>query len=201
MVWDLEGLIGDLLVVIACSGEKGEFDFILRTDLTRANPVRIGCTVGEVVDAIQQKLAGRPKPGTGDPEGRSDNDVGDDSQIGFKAVAAIWRWLFSRHDLFLGPDRKYNNLTLAQVFAQCKSSQHADDAATQGDLGANVMEAFDQSLLLRSRNSIFPDDMRAEVLPETMWECLAGHSVDYVRLPKSEWDLLQGIANPSRNHY
>lgn len=156
--------------------------------------LRTGCTVNELVEAIRHKLTAKPKS-IDETEGEEAEVPLDEHQTDFKAVAAIWQWLFSRQDVSLGQEQKYNHLTLSEVLACSTVHQGPEETGGHDGSTGEAAEVPGKPSKVRGQNRHFPDDMKAIVTTETMWECLTGHGVDYGRVPKSEWELLQGVAS------
>ncbi|KAM5342741.1 hypothetical protein ACJ41O_013707 [Fusarium nematophilum] len=104
-----------------------------------------------------------------------------DPAILHRTASTIWGWLVARRDISVGPNRKYNHLTLDETLALSPpEATHGDDGDSQ-DSGLGARAA--------------PHYVRVFASEETMWESLTGHAVDYKRVPKSEWLLLLGIAS------
>ena len=149
--------------------------------------------MAELLQAIQQS----PKPGLilesssvqGDPR------TIDITRASHRETATIWRWLTARNDVSVGPDRKYNHLSLDEILALVDSSLPGLLGATDG-LKAQTPDAdgpAQNNVRLPTRSTA--NDLRVFVSEECMWESITGHSVDYRRIPKSEWLLLLGIAS------
>ncbi|KAI6781252.1 TFIIIC transcription initiation factor complex subunits Tfc3 [Emericellopsis cladophorae] len=204
MTLDLEGLIGGLILLISCSGEKG-------------------CPVGKVIETIEAKLAA--------PSDIAKNhDSAFRKEADNHSVTTIWSWLVARPDISVGPDRSYNHLALPEVQALClqtpvshrfeapatKSEKDSPQTA-KGLLSQNTSShviadtsaaAFEA--VYRDSHSHFPsptqqvdassrdqhaNDVRVFASEDRMWECIAGHAVDHKRLPRLEWTCLMGIAS------
>ncbi|RSL38892.1 hypothetical protein CEP53_014494 [Fusarium sp. AF-6] len=154
MASELEGLIAGLLVHISCAGEQG-------------------CPVGDVLDAIHH-----PSKTHADPLSRL---RGGDPAVQHRTASTIWSWLVSRRDISVGPNRKYNRLTLDEILA------------LEPPADANEQDAEPPESTSETRTA--PQHVLVYASEETMWESLTGHAVDYKRVPKSEWMLLLGIAS------
>ncbi|RSL51917.1 hypothetical protein CEP54_011169 [Fusarium duplospermum] len=154
MASELEGLIAGLLVHISCAGEQG-------------------CPVGDVLDAIHH-----PSKTHADPLSQL---RGGDSAVQHRTASTIWSWLVSRRDISVGPNRKYNRLTLDEILAL---EPPADTNGQDAEPSESASEA-----------RTAPQHVLVYASEETMWESLTGHAVDYKRVPKSEWMLLLGIAS------
>jgi len=177
MAWDLEGLISSLVMVISCAGEGG-------------------CTVAEVLQHIQQTLSG------GDVSADSTNEnakLAGGKGISHHGLASVWRWITEREDVSVGPDRKYNHLSLDEILALTKTSysgpdaHHRNDSAPKDSTGASIAIPEDTSPAMPEHN-VRSDDIKVYTSEETMWESITGHGIDYRRVPRSEWLLLMGIA-------
>ena len=126
--------------------------------------------------------------------------MAEGKQSDSKAVASIWEWLFARQDVSLGPNRRYNHLTLDEVLSRGAAAD-AHSGEQRHDVDVSTADASDASSKQQGPkvSLSFPRDMTAVLTPETMWECLTGHGVDFTRVPKSEWELIQGIASAREN--
>ncbi|KAM6512897.1 hypothetical protein FSOLCH5_010591 [Fusarium solani] len=154
MASELEGLIAGLLVHISCAGEQG-------------------CPVGDVLDAIHHPSKTHSEPLSQLRKG--------DPAVQHRTASTIWSWLVSRRDISVGPNRKYNRLTLDEILA------------LEPPADANEQDAEPPESTSEARTA--PQHVLVYASEETMWESLTGHAVDYKRVPKSEWMLLLGIAS------
>ncbi|OAA66229.1 TFIIIC transcription initiation factor complex subunits Tfc3 [Cordyceps fumosorosea ARSEF 2679] len=145
-----------------------------------ANPLT-GATVWEVLASILVLLSIRECEPSQDEVVQILKDPQSDAH---RMIAIIWKWLVERKDISVGHERKYNDLSLSAIISLIQTQ-------TTGKHSAN-----EPALETRSKKE---DWLRLYVLEETMWELLAGHGVDYKRLPRSEWILLQGIASTTGN--
>ncbi|KAF4975096.1 hypothetical protein FZEAL_8075 [Fusarium zealandicum] len=98
-----------------------------------------------------------------------------------RTASTIWSWLVARRDISVGPDRRYNHLTLDEILALSPPT-----VATGQDEEPPGSSHSSQAA---------PHHILVYASEETMWESLTGHAVDYKRVPKSEWLLLLGIAS------
>lgn len=130
--------------------------------------------MGDVLDAIQHPSKTHAEPLT--------QLRGGDPAVQHRTASTIWSWLVSRRDISVGPNRKYNRLTLDEILA-----------LEPPPAGANGQDAEPSEST--SRTSTAPQHVLVYASEETMWESLTGHAVDYKRVPKSEWMLLLGIAS------
>ncbi|KHN95423.1 B-block binding subunit of TFIIIC [Metarhizium album ARSEF 1941] len=143
-----------------------------------------GCAVGDIVREI------RDSAGFSGSRNRSHGEP-----LSAQVVATIWSWLVTRSDVSVGPDRMYNDIPLNEILALIRNvSEGGSDP--DGIPGANQGSTY--AKLASSNASSFPtfsDAKRIFVSEDTMWETLTGHSVNYKRVPRSEWLLLLGIAS------
>ncbi|CAM1508521.1 Fc.00g053690.m01.CDS01 [Cosmosporella sp. VM-42] len=158
MASELEGLIAGLLVRVSCAGEQG-------------------CSVTDVLEAIRHPAGTRREAHENAGQDPKFNDGYSASH--HRTATTIWQWLAARKDVSVGPNRKYNHLTLDEVLAlpppaDAPSDEEDDTHEPPGHKRHHV---------------------RVYASEETMWESLTGHAVDYKRVPRSEWLLLLGIAS------
>lgn len=140
--------------------------------------------MSEILDALQRHNH------TSDHVGNtgSRNGVGEFDD---RTASTIWKWLTSRRDISVGPNRSHNHLSLHEVLSlpppdlDDKKSNHVSGEAP-------VNTATSTSLNLKALSA---KHVRVFASEETMWESLTGHAVDYKRVPRSEWLLLMGIAS------
>lgn len=111
------------------------------------------------------------------------------------AVATIWNWLVTRNDVSVGHDRKYNGRPLNEMLNLAESlstvGRHGHKNEGNNSLGLTSPESRLGTLAGRISSS----EDRVYVSEDTMWEAITGHSVNYKRVPRSEWLLLLGIAS------
>lgn len=182
MAWDLEGLIAGLLVHISCAGEQG-------------------CSVEDFLKAVQDTLSRGPASYRQSIE-QNAQPPRDEEALNLRAASSVWGWVTQRQDVSVGPERKYNHMTLDQVMVLAKLSDpdSSDDldnpreATKQKKTSAKSQEG-QSSQSKPPASSQAPHDLRLFASEETVWEALAGHGPDYKRLPRSEWVLLLGIAS------
>lgn len=110
------------------------------------------------------------------------------------AIATIWSWLVTRIDVSVGYDRNYNALSLGEVLA-LSGSLTGKDNVTDGTQGRNRGTLHPSSKLGGPSTGPTFSAVRVYVSEDTMWEAITGHSVNYKRVPRSEWLLLLGIAS------
>lgn len=109
----------------------------------------------------------------------------------------LWAWLVSRVDVSVGSNREFNHLSLrdairlndrgADVLTDSKSTAHHLPETTEVTSASNGFIPKDHQ-----PNSL---DVCVSVSLQRMWESLTGHGPDLKRVPRSEWDLLLGIAS------
>ncbi|TWU77495.1 hypothetical protein ED733_007153 [Metarhizium rileyi] len=142
-----------------------------------------GCSINEIVNEI------RGSAGISGPRNR-----GSREPLSRHAIATIWGWLVMRCDVSVGLDRKYNNIPLHELLNLTRnvSGGGIDPGGTpgrsQGSTYQDTTWSNASSLDACSTERIY-------VSEETMWETVTGHSVNYKRVPRSEWLLLLGIAS------
>ncbi|KAH7318777.1 hypothetical protein B0I35DRAFT_252402 [Stachybotrys elegans] len=190
MALELEELIASLLVFISCAGEQG-------------------CTVLALLDAIEKALA----PSEDSPEAQAQAQapahifqppelLGNTSSQ-HSAASTIWRWLVERDDLSVGNDREYNHLSLDDVLALSQSGSANHPATTQTSQGGGSTSATpvadSRHASTAAKAARGTPEVTVRVSERTMWESITGHSVDYRRVPRSEWLLLLGIASTRRD--
>lgn len=148
-----------------------------------------GCAITEVLGVIRNGeivRKGSSPVSTQDDKGPSDGIPMSDS-----GVAAVWHWLVARPEVSVGPNRKYNHLALDEVLKLgCSTAPSSGKENSKSDSSAKESQDSHNSL-----GSSFPRDLMLHVSEGTMWESITGHSIDYRRLPRSEWILLMGIAS------
>ncbi|CAH0053470.1 unnamed protein product [Clonostachys solani] len=182
MAWDLEGLIAGLLVHISCAGEQG-------------------CSVEDFLKAVQDTLSGGPASYRQTLE-QNAQPPQDEEALNLRAASSVWGWLTQRQDVSVGPERKYNHMTLDQVMVLAKLSDpdSSDDPDNSREPTKQKKTSKKSQEGQSSRHKLpaspqAPNDLRLFASEETVWEALAGHGPDYKRLPRSEWVLLLGIAS------
>lgn len=136
----------------------------------------LGCPLNEILREIQ---------GTSSPTGPRSRGVGE--PLSGHAVATIWKWLVARRDVSVGKDNEHDHLPLEDilVLASRLSRNAKQDKAT----------ATSPTHETSDKNVVFSSPIKLFVSEDTMWEAITGHSVNYKRVPRSEWLLLLGIAS------
>ncbi|KAH7166263.1 hypothetical protein EDB81DRAFT_943184 [Dactylonectria macrodidyma] len=146
-----------------------------------------GCSVSDLVDAIHKPSGSQhAAPGPPDKDARLQNE---DEDPGFRhrTASTIWKWLAARRDVSIGPERSYNHLSLSEVLAL---SQPLSASGVDEKEAASIETAKAEKV--GGHVSVYASE-------DTMWESLTGHSIDYKRVPRSEWLLLLGIASTTVN--
>ena len=100
--------------------------------------------------------------------------------------ANVWRWITSKPGVSVGKERRWNHLSLQQVL-QLPEEPHKEGSTAPG----NDAEAAP----MPTSGGLPEYRPRLYVTESKMWECLAGHAVDYQKLPRFEWLALLGIAS------
>ncbi|KAJ2984242.1 hypothetical protein NQ176_g87 [Zarea fungicola] len=106
--------------------------------------------------------------------------LGNPTSNAYRTTSVIWKWVAERKDVSIGENRRYNNLTLHEVLSLTSKS---------------VMLPFSKNSEASQTKAETEYGLKLYVSEETMWESLTGHGIDYKRIPRSEWTLLQGIAS------
>jgi hypothetical protein len=123
-----------------------------------------------------------------------------DAELSFARGA--WTWLVSRPNVLVGGNRRWNKLTLDEILALPETEASAANAV-QGDAPAPEATTAGASSTPQQRvpksKSALTTRPRIHVTEETVWQAIAGHGVDYKRIPRLEWHLLQGIAPTKEN--
>jgi len=91
----------------------------------------------------------------------------------------VWRWFTKHADVWVGRNRDGNSLTLAEA-------EHRDGSQADGTLPP---EPEGSGQTNSSKN-----DLRIYTTQDRVWQAIAGHSLDYKRVPRLEFQLLALIA-------
>ncbi|KAH8174242.1 b-block binding subunit of TFIIIC domain-containing protein [Sarocladium implicatum] len=111
MARDLEGLVAELVVFVACGGDRG-------------------CSIFDILEAADERLvkeSSTPKESVA--ANRSDNG---NHSLNTRQHAAVWRWLTQRCELSVGDDREFNHLTLDQVLSLSQGSAQDGEGPSEG---------------------------------------------------------------------
>lgn len=104
----------------------------------------------------------------------------DPASATFRTVATVWKWVAEREDVSIGQNRKYNHVLLDVVVSLARNPP--------------ALPGLSKLAASQTQSEAY-DNLRIYISEETMWESLTGHGIDYKRIPRSEWILLQGIAS------
>ncbi|SPN98883.1 uncharacterized protein DNG_01923 [Cephalotrichum gorgonifer] len=177
----IEGSIEHLILRIACSGFQG-------------------CSVEDVLSSFSkassdaQNEAVREDP-NGQPVTAGDTPADKATQgIANEENANIWRWITSKPDISVGQGRKWNHLSLEQVL-DLPEAPPREDAAAPSDGPSESRDTPTDKVSEPPSDALPPHRPRLYVTESKMWECVAGHGVDYQKLPRFEWLALVGIAS------
>ena len=91
----------------------------------------------------------------------------------------VWRWFTKHADVWVGRNRDGNSLTLAE--AEHRDGSQADGTLPPGPEGSGQTNS--------SKNGL-----RIYTTQDRVWQAIAGHSLDYKRVPRLEFQLLALIA-------
>jgi hypothetical protein len=83
----------------------------------------------------------------------------------------------------VGEDRRFNHLSLDEILDLSRHRQQ--DAQDKPDAQPDAEAATNKK----------KDEVRLYTSEEIMWESITGHGFDLKRVPRSEWELLLGIAS------
>ncbi|ROT40884.1 hypothetical protein SODALDRAFT_307361 [Sodiomyces alkalinus F11] len=180
----LEGLISYLIRDISCHGE-------------------LGCSVSYVLTKVRSLSHDGQDPDKAVIITVEDVASGPEHSL----CSAVWDWLRVRDDISVGPERRWNHLTLAEILAlpENVSSSSAESATAnpgpdlafsslpghQGQHG-NQSEGSDPSTPQETET---PKRPRLYASEARMWDSIAGHPADFKRISKFEWAALVGIAS------
>ncbi|KAH7152531.1 hypothetical protein B0J13DRAFT_266600 [Dactylonectria estremocensis] len=146
-----------------------------------------GCSVSDLVDAIHNR-SGSQHAAPGPPEQQKHlQDEDEDPGFRHRTASTIWKWLAARRDVSIGPERSYNHLSLSEVLALSQSP--STSVVDEKEAASSEIAAAEKT---GGHVSVYASE-------DTMWESLTGHSIDYKRVPRSEWLLLLGIASTTVN--
>jgi hypothetical protein len=168
-----ESLVAELITHIACSWN--------------------GCTVDDIVAHARTLLVNSSRP-------RAFAGLASDTRPNADQAFAktVWEWLVSRSDVFVGQNGEWNHMRLEEVFSL--ASRH--DSATAHE-PLDTAEAGDDQTLGQYASGVrtvsLPALPKLFVSESKVWESIAGHEVDYQRVPKSQWDALLGIASSGKD--
>lgn len=143
-----------------------------------------------------QKSSAAPRGLASQPH--DDEQQNDGKQPGFddRATGIIYGWLVERDDVSVGHNREFNHLSLQEVLAlsqsQCSPNQRNEGASENTDQMALHAEVMPGTYISTAHPTT---DVRVYTSEQTMWESICGHTIDFKRVPKSEWILLLGIAS------
>lgn len=158
-----------------------------------ANSYFTGCSVEDVLtslsktsDELQSETprdehASQPTNNTSaTPAGETARDLANEEN------ANIWRWITSKPGVSVGKERKWNHLNIQQVL-ELPEEPRKEGSTAPGNDG--------EAALMQTSGGLPEYRPRLYVTESKMWECLAGHAVDYQKLPRFEWLALLGIAS------
>ncbi|KAF5126148.1 hypothetical protein E5D57_010843 [Metarhizium anisopliae] len=142
-----------------------------------------GCAVSDIVKEIRGSagFSGARTRSPGEP-------------LSADAVATIWGWLVARSDVSVGPNRKHNDRPVHEVLALIKKVS-GGDSGSDGTSGQDQEPTYPELTSSNASSLLAFYVERIYVSEDTMWETITGHSVNYKRVPRSEWLLLLGIAS------
>ncbi|KJK77975.1 hypothetical protein H634G_06942 [Metarhizium anisopliae BRIP 53293] len=142
-----------------------------------------GCAVSDIVKEIRGSagFSGARTRSPGEP-------------LSAHAVATIWGWLVARSDVSVGPNRKHNDRPVHEVLALIKKVS-GGDSGSDGTSGQGQEPTYPELTSSNASSLLAFSVERIYVSEDTMWETITGHSVNYKRVPRSEWLLLLGIAS------
>lgn len=147
--------------------------YLLESGLTSL----LGCLVTDLVASILVLVSFSESEPSKDEVLRI---LGNPTSTAYRTTSVIWKWIAERKDVSIGEKRRYNNLTLREILSLT---------------GMSVMLPFSANSLASQTKAETEHSLKLYVSEETMWESLTGHGIDYKRIPRSEWILLQGIAS------
>ncbi|KFA71364.1 hypothetical protein S40288_08227 [Stachybotrys chartarum IBT 40288] len=152
-------------------------------------------SIANLVTDIQKSSAA---PGGLVSKPRDDEQQNNGKKPGFddRATGIIYGWLVERDDVSVGHHREFNHLSLQEVLA-LSQSQCSPNQRNEGANGNTDQMAVDAEAMSNANISTAPPttDVRVYTSEQTMWESICGHTIDFKRVPKSEWILLLGIAS------
>lgn len=114
-----------------------------------------------------------------------------------RAASTVWQWLAERSDISIGVSRKLNKLSLIEILRlNCFEPEFQNgetyDATLSAETTAQNVHGDGAAVLSETG---YRDTIRVYASDDAMWESITGHGIDYKRLPRLEWVLLQGIAS------
>lgn len=121
-----------------------------------------------------------------------------DAELSFARGA--WKWLVARPNVLVGNNRRWNKLSLDDVLALPDPNRPGQPIIKKVQADTNLVDASSSQSNLQEADSSGAKPRgpstrpRLFVTEETIWRAIAGHGIDYKRIPKLEWQLLQGIA-------
>ncbi|KAI1453260.1 hypothetical protein F4805DRAFT_380399 [Annulohypoxylon moriforme] len=201
---DIEELIDALLIEIAFSGVRG-------------------CSVSALLKKIEsfysddQNKTGGPseaRHGEGDElSGVNGNATVSNHETRIQQNATnydlsigseVWIWLVARSDVSVGPNRKFNHLSLDEILALPEEEDpepSVDDVKPANSQFSTPAKDKNHS----SKHSRGLEETtqksrpRLHVSEERQWKTLAGHGPDSKRIPQFEWKALVDIASTREN--
>ncbi|ORY71088.1 uncharacterized protein BCR38DRAFT_381327 [Pseudomassariella vexata] len=180
----IDELIEWLLDEIAFSGLEG----FSALHLVKAVKAFYNCSVDSSEGDSDETLASVPDWNT---VLRQEVDEQD-----FQHASTVWKWLASRNDVSVGPNRQFNCLSLEEVLAiPEKEDKEVGTAAVTSDQPPPTTAHGVQSP--KSRKSKNSSNIRPSLYlsEERLWNALAGHRPDLKRIPQFEWRALVAIAS------
>ena len=154
--------------------------------------ITAGCSVEDLLSSFHKPSDdtqnGGARDGRGSPiPGTSTSQAGAPIKgLVSEEHVNIWRWIASKSDVSVGEDRKWNHLDLHQVLEL--PEEPPNDSSGTPDGGVKITHPPASNRLPKYRPRLYLTETR-------MWECLAGHAIDYQKLPRFEWLALVGIAS------
>jgi hypothetical protein len=207
MMEGLTEVVQFLLPELAMAGEQGKLRIPHISIMSVTN--KSGLAVDEFLELAKLFLNGGKKAVQAYQRVSADRDGNPSSsatplsfsnaELSFARGA--WTWLVARPNVLVGNNRRWNKLSLDDVLALPDPSRPGQPVIKKGQDETGVAEASSssqsnvQGLKPQGPKPKGPSARpRLFVTEETIWRAIAGHGIDYKRIPKLEWQLLQGIA-------
>ncbi|KAI0966694.1 hypothetical protein F4678DRAFT_271285 [Xylaria arbuscula] len=185
MAAGLDELIESLLTEIAFSGVRG-------------------CSVSNLLAAIasfsksseknDEREGAYAAPGITARDSHA-NPEQDCSKQDVAVASKVWKWLVNRSDVSIGADREFNHLSLEQVLELPEEEEETPVQPSAKPSADTNVPSQPKSNSPRPRGDSRTTRPRLHVSEERQWRTIAGHGLDFKRVPLFEWRALVDIAS------
>lgn len=157
-----------------------------------------GCSVGELVQIILKAERGQEtNVDHDDARQQSEGEPASSSDKVGTFVCTVYAWLVERREVSVGPDRRWNHLTLDTLLAIPEAPANSVLLPNHRAVQRLKQDTYSQ----KRKSSVKNPDPLPPVQPriyvsdeDVVWRAIAGHARDPKRVPRLEWQALVVIA-------